>query len=47
MWLRQGVYYLSLGGIALFGAIVVVAIRKCMHTYLQYYSTGTKNISFV
>ncbi|VDP47847.1 unnamed protein product [Heligmosomoides polygyrus] len=28
MWLRQGVYYLSLGGIALFGAIVVVAILR-------------------
>ncbi|WKX94446.1 hypothetical protein Q1695_011595 [Nippostrongylus brasiliensis] len=28
MWLRQGVYYASLAGIALFGAIVVVAILR-------------------
>ncbi|KAJ1346490.1 hypothetical protein KIN20_001280 [Parelaphostrongylus tenuis] len=28
MWLRQGVYYLSLAGIAAFGAIVVVAILR-------------------
>ncbi|VDO53810.1 unnamed protein product [Haemonchus placei] len=28
IWLRQGVYYLSLAGISLFGAIVVVAILR-------------------
>ncbi|KAK6052316.1 translocation protein Sec62 [Cooperia oncophora] len=28
MWLRQGVYYLSLAGISLFGVIVVVAILR-------------------
>ncbi|RCN47043.1 translocation protein Sec62 [Ancylostoma caninum] len=28
IWLRQGVYYLSLAGIGVFGVIVVVAIRR-------------------